>query len=249
MKINTKGDLKIIGDSSASGGHYKNARIIGDSIVNGDIDCVNFKCVGNTKVDGKLHADNTKVVGSLSVIGSIESDDIRIDGNIESYGDLMSKNLVLRGGMDVKGGVTAEDIRLIGYTTIRKNCDAESFRSEGPLTIVGLLNADEIDIRINSRCKVAEIGGERIQARRGHYPRLGNLIKSFFIPADLFKGKLITDSIEGDEIRLEDTNAKIVRGKKIFIGDGCEIDIVEYAEECRITRRSSVKEKKKISAR
>jgi cytoskeletal protein CcmA (bactofilin family) len=248
MRTNTRADLRIVGDNSAPGGTYNNAKIIGDSIVNGDLDCSNFKCVGNTRIEGNVKADNTRIVGSLSVTGSLQSDEIRIAGNVETNGDVKSKDIVLRGGMDVRGGLKADNMRLVGYTTIKKNCEAETFRSEGPLTIVGLLNADEIDIRIYSRCKVAEIGGGRIQARRGHYSKLGNLIKSFFTLGDLFKGKLIADTIEGDEIRLEDTKAKMVRGKKVFIGDGCEIDMLEYADECRIAGRSTVREKRRISS-
>jgi len=249
MRTYTNNDLKIIGDNNASGGKYNNAKIIGDSVINGNLECVNFKCVGDTKVQGNLKTDHTRIVGSLSVAGAFESDDVRIAGNVEASGDIKSKNLILRGGMDVKGGVNSDDLRLTGYTTIRKNCEAETFISEGPLAISGLLSADYIDIRIHSRCKVSEIGGERIQARRGHYAKLGNLLKTFFIPADTFKGKLVADSIEGDEIRLEDTKAKVVRGKDVVIGDGCEIDMLEYTEECRIDGRSSVKEKRKISAR
>ena len=249
MKTYSNGDLKIIGDNNASGGKYHNAKIIGDGVVDGNLECQNFKCVGNTRVDGNVKADHARIVGSLSVSGSLESDEIKINGNVDTNGDMKSKSLVLRGGMEIKGGVKGEEVRLIGYTTIRKNCEVESFRSEGPLTIAGMLNADDVDIRIHSRCKVNEIGGERIQARRGHYSRLGDLLKTFFIPADMFKGKLVADSIEGDEIRLEDTKAKVVRGKNVVIGEGCEIDSVEYSNECIINHRSTVKEKKKISAR
>ncbi len=246
MKNATGTDLKIIGDNSASGGHYNNAKIIGDSIVNGNLDCLNFKSVGNSRIDGSVKAEKTKIVGAVSVTGSLESNEIRVVGNMDTGGDIKARSIDLRGGMDIKGGVKSDDIKLTGYVTIKKNCEAETFRSEGPLNIGGLLNAGEVDIRIHSRCKVSEIGGERISVRRGHYSKLGDIIKSLFLPADFFKGKLVTDSIEGDAIQLEDTKAKTVRGKTVSIGDGCEIDLLEYAKECRINGRSVVKEKRKV---
>ncbi|HUI30756.1 MAG TPA: polymer-forming cytoskeletal protein [Candidatus Acidoferrales bacterium] len=241
-----RADLKIIGDNSASGGLYRNAKIIGDSIINGNLDCINFKSIGNSRIEGNLRSKHVRIVGSVSITGSLETEEVRIDGNVETNGDVNAGDLVLRGGVDIKGGVKSDDLRMTGYATIRKNCEAETFRSEGPLTIGGLLSADDIDIRIHSRCKVAEIGGERVSIRRGHHSKLANMLKSLFMPPDFFKGKLIADSIEGDELQLEDTKAKIVRGKNVMIGDGCEIDLLEYEDACRINGRSTVKEKKRI---
>ncbi len=246
MKADARADLKIIGDNNVSGGSYNYVHIIGDSIVNGNLDCLNLKTIGSVQINGNAKTDNAKIVGSISVSGSLESEDIRISGNIDTNADLKAKNISLKGGMDIKGGIKSDNIRLTGFVTIKKNCEAETFRSEGPLTIGGLLNADKIDIRIHSRCRISEIGGGKIRATRGHYSKLGRLIKSFLIPADFFKGKLVADSIEGDEIRLEDTKAKTVRGKTVVIGERCEIDLLEYSEECRIYGKSTVKEKKKI---
>ena len=45
------------------------------------------------------------------------------------------------------------------------------------------------------------------------------------------KGELTTELIEGDEIYLENTNAKIVRGNNITIGEGCNIGLIEYRGE------------------
>lgn len=247
MTASTRVDLKIIGDNSASGGNYNHARIIGDTIINGNLDCLTFKCIGNSRINGNLRTNDARIVGSVSVTGSLEAEEIRIAGNLDANGDVETKSLVLRGGMNIKGGVKSDDIKVTGYATITKNCEAETFRSEGPLSIGGLLNAGEVDIRIHSRCRVVEIGGENIKVRRGHHSGLGNMIKALFIPADFFKGKLVVDSIEGDEIRLEDTKAKVVRGKNLVLGDGCEIDYLEYASECRISGRSIVKDKKKVN--
>ncbi|MGO9481829.1 MAG: hypothetical protein ACLP05_08630 [Candidatus Kryptoniota bacterium] len=246
MRTQTRTDLRIIGDNSATGGSYNNAKIIGESVINGNLDCLNFKCVGSSRIEGNMKANHARIVGSVSITGSLETDDIRIAGNVDTNGDVKAANLLLTGGLDIKGGVKSGNIRLTGYSTIKRNCEAETFRSEGPLNIGGLLTADDVDIRIHSRCRVSEIGGERICARRGHYSKLRNIIKSLFIPADYFKGELVVDSIEGDDIRLEDTKARTVRGKNVVIGEGCEIDSLEYTGECRINGRSMVKEKKKV---
>jgi hypothetical protein len=58
-------------------------------------------------------------------------------------------------------------------------------------------------------------------------------------------GCVEADTIEGDEIFLENTHARIVRGKKITIGEGCEIEMVEYSESLEVSPKARVKHQKK----
>jgi len=217
---------------------------IGDSVVNGNLDCLHFKSIGDTRVEGGIKAHETRVVGSLSVAGSLDSDEVRIVGNVETNNDLKSKNLVSKGGIDVKGKVISDYIRLIGYTMIKKSCEAETFKSQGQLTIDGLLNAENVDMRIHGVCRVSEIGGEKITVKRGH-DLFEKFFKSFIPFTDFHRYKLVVSSIEGDEIRLEYTKAKVVRGKNVVIGDGCEIDLVEYETALRTHGKAVIKEKRK----
>jgi hypothetical protein len=48
------------------------------------------------------------------------------------------------------------------------------------------------------------------------------------------------DTIEGDDIYLEHTTAKVMRGDTVDIGDGCEIDLVEYRTDLKKTPDASV---------
>lgn len=182
VKASTRVDLKIIGDNNAAGGNFNHVRIIGDTIINGNLDCLTFRSVGDSRINGNLKANDARIVGSVSIMGSLETEEIRIAGNLDASGDVKTYSLVLKGGMETKGGVKSDDIRVTGFATIAKNCESETFKSEGPLSIGGLLNAGEIDIRIHSRCRVAEIGGERIQARRGHYSGPGKHNKGALHP-------------------------------------------------------------------
>lgn len=238
--------MKIIGDSSASGGRYNDAKLVGNGLVNGDLDCVNFKCVGDSKLSGNLKAATAKIVGSICIEGSTNVADMRITGNMDSTGDLRAETLVLRGGLSAKSGLKAGSASLKGYTSVKKNCEAETFWSDGQLTIGGLLNAETVDIRTRGRCRVSEIGGEAITVRKGVGSAVGDIIRSLFVSAGLENGKLVADSIEGGDIRLSHTKAKVVRGTAVIIESGCEIDLVEYKHSLRVNRGASVKEEKKI---
>jgi len=52
--------------------------------------------------------------------------------------------------------------------------------------------------------------------------------------------------IEADEISLEATVAKMVRGKRVTIGPGCRIDQVEYTESLQIDPKSVVREQVRV---
>ncbi|HKI45443.1 MAG TPA: hypothetical protein VKA08_08950 [Balneolales bacterium] len=246
MNSTARHDFKIIGENSTGGGYFNNARVIGNGIVKGDMDCVNFKSVGDSKVNGNLKAANLRVVGSISITGTSKSDTAVITGNLDASGDVQSHKIVLRGGITTGGNVKGDDVKLKGYVTIKKNCETEIFRADGQLTIEGLLNADEVTIRTYGRSRVAEIGGNKITIRKGSKSSVTQMVKFLFMPSNFDNGTLQADSIEGDEIRLAGTKAKVVRGKNIIINDGCELDLVEYKENLRIQGRSTIKEKRKI---
>ena len=60
------------------------------------------------------------------------------------------------------------------------------------------------------------------------------------------RSELISEVIEGDEIYVEYTKAKVVRGNKVVIGPGCDIQSVEYREDFKALKDGNVKENKKI---
>ncbi|MCL6576409.1 hypothetical protein [Kyrpidia sp.] len=39
------------------------------------------------------------------------------------------------------------------------------------------------------------------------------------------------ETIEGDDIYLENTRARVVRGTRVQIGPGCQIGLLEYSED------------------
>ena len=56
----------------------------------------------------------------------------------------------------------------------------------------------------------------------------------------------MVDVIEGDNIYIEYTQAKIVRGNTIVIGPGCNIELVEYKNNYTKDKESTVIENRKV---
>jgi hypothetical protein len=65
--------------------------------------------------------------------------------------------------------------------------------------------------------------------------------------SDFYDGRLDTETIEGDDIYLEYTRVKVVRGSNVKIGKGCEIELVEYENNFQQDREAKVNDSKKIN--
>ena len=89
-----------------------------------------------------------------------------------------------------------------------------------------------------------EMGREKITCKRkGKYDLWG--LKSLIDPGG--NKKATVDIIEGDDIYLENTIAKVVRGNNITIGSGCaKIDLVEYKDNLKQNEESEVGTHKKF---
>ena len=169
---------------------------------------------------------------------------MKVSGSAHVTGNVKSQSIKINGSTHIEGNLYGEEITIAGSAHIEKNCQAECFKASGNFKIQGLLNAGEINIRIGGNCNVQEIGGEHIEIRVS--PIDNSFIKKVIDKMFNSKGELTTALIEGDEIYLQNTNAKIVRGNNITIGEGCNIGLVEYSGEIIISSDSIVKEQKQI---
>lgn len=245
MNVKARQNLIISGSGDANGGIYDEVRLSGSSDIHGDIDCNYIKISGSSDVHGSIKAKTAEISGSSDINGSLTSEDyVRISGSSDIHGDVTTKRIRISGSSDIKGSLHAEEVELSGSSDIARNCETENFHGRGCFDIGGLLNADLIDIEINGRSSVNEIGGEKIKIRYQNRNSMGikNLIKDIFNVKEYLK----THLIEGDDIYIEGTTADIVRGSSVIIGEGCSIGLVEYKDELKIHEGARVKEQRKI---
>ncbi|HTY10416.1 MAG TPA: hypothetical protein VMF88_05040 [Bacteroidota bacterium] len=244
MDKKTRHDLKISGSASASGGYYNNVVVNGQGDINGDFDCIDLKVSGTSDIEGSVKTKTGKVTGRTAIAGSLETDDFKVSGMLEVKGAVDAKELKVDGTAVIGGKLSADHLEIKGGFKAKDDCTAETFVSKGAFSVGGLLNAGNVDVVLYGPCRAKEIGGETINVRRGNTFRLGRLINSLLFSLDL-QGGLSTDTIEGDDIHLEDTKAKAVRGNNVSIGNGCDIALVEYRGKFVQSDNAKVKESKK----
>ena len=238
-------DLKIMGEMTLAGGKYRDVAVMGELTINGDLTCTDFKIMGQAHINGNLTAREGKVSGKAVLDGAVSMDELKVQGQVRIDKQARIDRLRVQGQTSIGGDLKTEEIDLQGELNVAGNCTAERFKARGAFTIDALLNAGDIDIRQYGPSSAKEIGGERIIVRRAPASVLWQFLKSIFLNLD-FKDKFVTDSIEGDDITLEYTKAKVVRGNNVLIGNGCEIDLVEYKKTFEQTKDAKVGANKKM---
>ncbi|WP_239618616.1 bactofilin [Cohnella mopanensis] len=219
MADNTRRDMKMLGETTSVGGRYRNIKLTGESIFNGDVDCIKLYNTGEVKVMGNLKTEELKITGECEVQGQLEA-------------------LVVRGRGEVKvsSGVRMENVKFTGNLDAKGDCEAGSIELAGAFNVSGLLSADGLYVKMFGPCMAREIGGTTLRVKRSKATKLLN----FF----MFKGdsNLNAEQIEGDVVELEHTNAAIVRGNRVIIGQGCQIGRVEYRDSLDIHKSANVKD-------
>lgn len=220
--------LRINGLGTSSGGDYNSVQINGKGDINGDLRCAELQINGLGCINGNVDATNARVAGKSKIKGNLKGKEITIDGMTEIGGTLSADNIVNRGVLRVS-----------------KDCGSEVFRSRGGFEIGGLLNAGRIDIELYADSRAREIGGEEIDIRLGDAFGFKKILDAI-LPGFHLNRILSTETIEGDNIYLENTSAKFVRGTNVNIGPGCHIERVEYKNSYHSAGNAAVKENNKI---
>ncbi|MBU8713529.1 polymer-forming cytoskeletal protein [Brevibacillus parabrevis] len=233
-----KPDLVIHGSVNASGGVYNKVDVQGFGKIKGDVECETLHCAGHLSITGNVRGASAKVEGNASISGKAELDTIEVYGQLDVNGDLAFTRLKVDGNTKIHGSMTGEEVKVRGMLKTTGDCEAEVFSAKGAFTVGGLLNAGRIEVHLHGGCEAKEMGGEYIEVRKAGSSTLNKLLKHIFNSALA----LSVDSVEGDEIYLEYTRAKVVRGKNVEIGPGCEIDLVESSEDFRLDPGSLVKQ-------
>ena len=219
-------DIKVSGSGKIGGGKYNEVKISGSAKIEGDVDCNNYKCSGSSTVNGNVKSKIVGISGNSKIEGNLDTEEITVSGSSHIVGNVIAKKVKISGSTKIGGNLHTEDIQISGSTSINGDCEAEDFNARGSFNIGGLLNAGNIDIQMYGICRVKDIGGENIKVKLGESHIFSKMI-NFFSNAE----RLVTGVIEGDDIYLENTDAKMVRGNNVTLGANCNIETVEYRNE------------------
>lgn len=247
MNEQERKDLKFSGYITTPGGIFKRVDINGYVTFDGDVDCLDFRVIGTGVITRNLKSENFEIIGVETINGNAEGGKFTVNGECRVDGNITVNNLEVFGNLEGRSHVTAETIHVSGKLDVRGNCDAESFTCGGTFEVEGIMNVGEVTINLDGASHAKEMVGGKICVKRAQGKSIGK--KIVFALANLIdtnRGRLTTDLIEGDDIEIEYTSAKVVRGNNVLIGDGSEIDLVEYRGTFDKTSKANVLKQVKI---
>ncbi len=237
-----KGNVSIAGTGKVAGGVYHTVKISGSGRVEGNLEAEELRISGAGKVEGATKAREVVVTGAGRFEGPVEAETLQCSGACKVEGGLQAKEAKIAGTFKVEGNVKAHYFRSGGVLKVEGDLEAEVVSLAGIVNVTGLLSADRVEMKLEGTSYVREIGGEVIEVRRR---QRGGLLEELGIPFFRRPGSLQAASIEGDDVYLEGTRAKLVRGKRVTIGPGCRIERVEYEESLEVDPDSRVEEEVK----
>jgi cytoskeletal protein CcmA (bactofilin family) len=243
MSDEIRNDIKTAGGGSFSGGTYGDVTFNGSGTINGDVDAITYRVNGAGTSNGRVKAQSIIVNGTAGFNGEVQANEMTVNGDANIRDGAGVGRLIVKGNLSIGGSLAVHEVQLHGFLRIAGDCQAEAFTGEGGFTVGGELNAGNVDVTVQAPSSVREIGGERIVVRQP-----SGALSTFTGLLTVFSEKRLTaETIEGDVVWLENTTAKVVRGKQVTLGQGCIVDLVEYAESYTPAGAPQVREARQVS--
>lgn len=244
MEQNTnKPSIKISGSGSSGGGEFDQIKISGSGKISGETSCNLFKISGSATIEGNIEMEEGSISGSVKFQNNVKAGELKISGSAKCVGSMTVKALKISGSFGSEGSISGEQIEVTGGLKLDGDCNAETFEMYGQCKIGGLLNADRIEISLEGKSDIKAIGAETVQIKCGHY---GGILKDVIGLFTDHNQRMYCESIEGDEIYLENTTCDVVRGGKIVIGKGCQIKLVEYTGSLEVQSDGQIETQTKL---
>ena len=246
--MNSNIDMRISGSGNIPSGEYNKISVSGSGSLYGKVRCVSFSSSGSSRGEHIECTESFKVSGSSHFSGNIEAADIKASGSLNCDGELIaSDSLSVSGSTKCGKSIKCERLSVSGVLKVAGDIESETVNVAGVLNCAGLLNAESIEIKFDKGMSIGSIGGSKIvivsekaiKASK-RLPLFSSLVKS------ATNGVNVNSSIEGDEVALEYVTCPRVTGRAVAIGEGCNIDLVQYSEDVEISPDAKVGKTEKI---
>lgn len=239
--MENRNDIKIAGSGQIGSGIYNTVKISGSGRAAGDIEAASVHVSGSAHFES-IQMEDMRVSGSCRIDGSLTGGIFHASGSAHVKGEIQADELVVSGSFHADSPIHARAIRISGSITAKNGIECEQMHVSGGVNVNGLLNADDLEIKLHGSCAVDEIGGSSIrvlseESSAGLFARLFSS-KSF--------RKLVCRTIEANDIQVENTICDSIHGKNIIIGKGCIIRKAEYTDTISIDETAQVGEYVKI---
>lgn len=234
--------MKISGAGSVAGGTYSKVSVSGAGHVTSDLECESLIVSGSVVCEGAVKAGNIRVDGSADILGDVTAQTAVVNGGALLHGNFEVGKLKVAGVAEIGRRLSGGQVNVQGSLNVGGDCEVEHFKASGAFTVGGLLSADTIDVKMYGVSKAGEIGGESVEFRYPKRPMVELAVALKMTEATSLEAR----SVEGDHVFLERAKVGTVRGRDVELGDGCDVDLVEYTGEFKKSTGAKVKAARKM---
>ncbi len=252
--MNTNIDMHISGSGYIPSGEYSEISVSGVGHFIGKVRCESFSTSGSSKGEDIDCKENFKVSGSARFAGKIEAANVKVSGSLHCDGEIMvGEAFSISGSTKCGKSIKCEKMSVSGVLNAEGDIESETVKISGVVNCAGLLNAENIEIKFDRGMNIGSIGGskivivpEKVIKTSQRLPIFSSLVKSVNSVKSAINRVNVDSSIEGDEVALEYVKCPRVTGRVVAVGQGCNIDLVQYSEEIEISPDAQVGKTEKI---
>ena len=234
-------DMKISGSGSIPAGEYETIKISGSGTMEGTVKCKALHISGSANASGQIECSGEiHISGACDFDKDILTSTLHVSGAINCDGNIHATDHVhLSGGVNVDGDLKCGTLDAHGGLNVDGDIEAETASIHGSACCGGLLNAESIEIDTRDACAIGSIGGSKIVIKYRKRKFFKNLVTINFNNKQV-RGVEVEQSIEGDEIDIENVTCPRVSGRCVTLGEGCEIELLQYSEKYEIHEKAKV---------
>ncbi len=240
-------DMKISGSGTVPAGEYDIIKISGSGSIEGNIKCTELHVSGSASADSTVECSGEiHVSGACNFDGDIVTRSLHLSGGFNCDGSItVTDKAHISGGINVDGSLKCGVLEAHGGLNVDEDIEAENASIHGSVSCGGLLNAETLEINTKDGCVIGSIGGSRITIRYTKRKFFKNFV-TIHVGNKRVNGIEVQQSVEGDEIDIEHVTCPRVSGRTVKIGEGCEIDLLQYSENYEIHEKAKVGKIEKI---
>lgn len=232
--------LRISGTGTYPGGQFDEVMISGAAKISQDITSESIVVSGKGTFLGNAKTKHMKISGTSKAMKEVVADSIHVSGSMHVKEQVKCKHMDMSGTFTSEKSIKAQTMKVSGTLYVGGNVEAEDMEVSGLITCNQSINADKLHLELHGTSEIAEFGGACIEVKASNM--IAGFMAKLFMPKRFRYDQLLSSVIEADVVDIERTKAKVIRGGHVAIGEGCEIDLVEYTDFIDISEQAIVKE-------
>lgn len=155
-------NLSLHDGSIGVGGLYNEVKLIDNSKIDGDIDCVLFKGIDNSTIKGNVISNKAYLLDGSKIWGDIKTKQLHIRDNSNIHGNIEALEFSINDCSNVEGNISSKTVKINDNSKVNGNITAENTIVKDSSTIDGSILSKKI--HLHDGCKVKNsIKGEEIK--------------------------------------------------------------------------------------